>query len=200
MNSFKFPTISAAFTSFWVGATLCIFSLPVSAEKSTAAGLIPVEYKHSAIAAGVPYKILYAVALAESNNPNDKNYSPWPWTLNIAGTAAYLDSKEEALALLKSELSKGTKNIDICVGQINYKWNAHLVPSIDNALDLEPCLAAATTVLLRELKYCEHKLDRLDWWCAVERYHSPGKSAAQRKRAVAYASNVQRIHARLPSE
>jgi hypothetical protein len=161
---------------------------------------IPVEYRHSAIAAGVPYKVLYAIALAESNNPSDERFSPWPWTLNIAGQPAYLDSKEAAIALLKSELSKGTRNIDICVGQINYQYNAHLLPVIDQALDIDTCLNAATSVLLRELKYCEHQLGRLDWWCAVERYHSPGSSNAQRKRAITYAGRVQRIYRGLSDE
>ena len=181
--------------------SLCLLiGFPALVQGASGNNAIPVQYRHSAIAAGVPYKILYAIALAESNNPTDKSFSPWPWTLNVAGKPRYFDSKREALAHLKQALSTGVRNIDICVGQINYKYNNHLVPDIDKALDLEPCLRAATTVLLRELNYCEHKLDRLDWWCAVERYHSPGKSGAQRQRAIAYAGRVQRIYTQLNDE
>lgn len=158
---------------------------------------IPVEYRHTAIAAGVPYKILYAVALAESNNPSEPGFAPWQWTLNIAGNGMYFDTKAEALAVLKRELLKGTRNIDICAGQINYKWNSALIPEIDKALDIDRCLGAATQVLVRELHYCEHALGKLDWWCAVERYHSPGQSETQRARAVAYASRVKKIYAAL---
>ncbi|MDC0434764.1 hypothetical protein OAM69_03885 [bacterium] len=163
------------------------------APQNTASS-IPGIYKESALTAGVPYKLLYAVAIAESNNPNEAAFEPWPWTLNVNGKGMYFATKAEAVVTLTRELGKGTRNIDICAGQINYRYNHHLIPDINKALDLKPCLAAATHVLNRELRYCKLKLRKRDWWCAVERYHSPGKSVNQRQRAIKYAARVKSIY------
>lgn len=169
----------------------------VHAQNSTMAHKIPVEYRYAGIRGEVPYTLLYAVALQESNNPSDEVYRPWPWTLNVGGKPAYLNSEEEAVAMLKHELSTGKRNIDICAGQINYRWNKELIPSIDDAFKLSNCLEAATSVLVRELNYCKTKMGVMDWWCAVMRYHSPGDSDAQRARAEQYANKVMDIHERL---
>lgn len=158
---------------------------------------IPIIYKERAINAGVPYMLLYAVAIAESNNPEDPSFKPWPWTLNVNGHGMYFDTKKDAVVALTRELAKGTRNIDICAGQINYRYNHHLIPDINKALDLKPCLTAATEVLNRELRHCKMILRKSNWWCAVERYHSPGKSDAQRERATAYAARVKSIYSSL---
>jgi len=185
-----------------IGFLICIFTalfIP-TAYADMSENPIPVNYRHAAISAGVPYKLLYALALQESNNPNDKNYAPWQWTLNIGGKSAYLDGEEEAVSLLKEELAKGKKNIDICAGQINYRWNGHLIPNIDDAFNLENCLEAATAVLNREFNYCEEVMGVLDWWCAIGRYHSPGKSDEQQRRADRYIARVKAIHEKLTND
>ncbi|PID63410.1 MAG: hypothetical protein CSB44_01970 [Gammaproteobacteria bacterium] len=191
-RSRKFATV--------IPGTLALLAAAMSAaneENANEENTIPFEYRYAAINAGVPYKLLYAIAIAESDNPRDPNIAPWPWVLNIGGEPHWFETRQEAQTALASALAAGRTNIDICASQVNFRYNGHLMPDLANAFDTESCLLAASAVLLRELDYCEHQLDTLDWWCAVERYHSPGQSEAQRERAVAYADRVRQIYARL---
>lgn len=162
--------------------------------------IIPDEYKIAARKGGVPYPLLYAIALQESNNPNVERYSPWPWTLNVAGESFYLDNELQAVALFKQKLNDGVRNIDVCAGQVNYLWNGELIKSIEKAFSIDNCLEAATAVLVREFEHCEKHLKVVNWWCAVRRYHSPGSKPEQIDRARKYESRVKSIYTRVMNE
>ena len=59
---------------------------------------IPALYHHVGELHQVPSSILYCVALQESQKyiPKMSRSLPWPWTLNIQGSGAYLRSRKEA--------------------------------------------------------------------------------------------------------
>lgn len=149
---------------------------------------VPHLYRLIATRTAVPYKVLYAVSLAESGHPAPTNgeFRPWPWSLNVGGEPARFASKDEALAALVRAIDAGRRNIDIGLGQVNYRWNGHLFPTLDGALDPSANLAAATRVLRRELDACTPRL----WTCAIRRYHSPGARPDQVRRADAYLRRV----------
>lgn len=153
--------------------------------------LIPSLYKQIGINNKVPYKLLYAVALAETGyvSPTNSQYRPWPWTLNVNGNPERHQTRSDAARSLQDHLDSGLKNIDIGIAQINFKYNGQLLPSINEALDPEVNLTVATEILARELKRC----DKPNWWCAVGRYHSPGKSKIQKERAVNYTNRVRAL-------
>ena len=162
-----------------------------ASELSEAERTIPMVYRLIGIEAGVPYTILYAIALAETGYtaPSNGQYRPWPWTLNVNGDPYRFDNRTEALALLEERIHSGKRNIDIGLAQINYQYNGSMFPSLAHALDPEVNLRLATYVLQRELEHC----DTPDWWCAVGRYHSPGKNERQRANAERYRQRVRSL-------
>ena len=176
-------------------ATLLILTLlnPLASasELSAAERTIPMVYRLIGIEAGVPYTILYAIALAETGYtaPSNGQYRPWPWTLNVNGEPYRFDNRTEALALLEERIHSGKRNIDIGLAQINYQYNGSMFPSLAHALDPEVNLRLATYVLQRELERC----DTPDWWCAVGRYHSPGTNERQRANAKRYRQRVRTL-------
>jgi len=74
-----------------------------------------VGYRTIAAECGIPYTVLYAVALTESGKqvrPTDV-YRPWPWTLNIGGRGYFFDSRLAAWQALTASLQAGQRSIDI---------------------------------------------------------------------------------------
>ena len=76
---------------------------------------VPVGYRSVAAESGIPYTVLYAVALTESGKQVMLTgvYRPWPWTLNIAGRGYYFESRLEAWQALTARLHKGQRSIRI---------------------------------------------------------------------------------------
>ncbi|MBF0305758.1 MAG: glucosaminidase domain-containing protein, partial [Alphaproteobacteria bacterium] len=65
---------------------------------------------------GIPAGLLGAIAMVETGrgNPfNNGRRSAWPWTVNIAGKGAHLDSKAEALRIVEGKLLDGVGLIDV---------------------------------------------------------------------------------------
>ena len=152
---------------------------------------VPLVFRHVGLRHGVPYRILYAVSLAESQTRIEGGRTrPWPWTLNIAGAGRYYATRADAERALVEARRAGTRNIDVGFGQVNLHWNGHLFAHEGEWLDPVMNLEAAAQVLLREFAHCERAVGHADWWCAVGRYHSGGESEAQRGRAARYSERV----------
>ncbi|MEA3241814.1 MAG: lytic transglycosylase domain-containing protein, partial [Pseudomonadota bacterium] len=82
---------------------------------------VPVGYRTIAAERGIPYTVLYAVALTESGKqvrPTD-DYRPWPWTLNIGGRGYFFDSRLAAWQALTVSLQAGQRSVDIGLMQVN---------------------------------------------------------------------------------
>lgn len=116
----------------------------------------------------IPKELLLAVANTESGRRDLQSgkMTPWPWTINVEGKGYFFRTKQEAVATVKSLLSKGVKSIDVGCGQINLKYHPQAFSSVDDAFDPEKNIAYAA-VFMKDLADQFHSWDK-----AVARYHS----------------------------
>ncbi len=126
---------------------------------------------------GIDPVLLYTIALVESSRkvPGTNNYvAPSRFTLNSNGNAYYFDSKEKAIAKL-TELAKYTKNIDIGLMQINYRWHEDKVGNFLDLLDTKTNLRIGAQILSKALN--SHKNPCI----AIGHYHSWSNETAASK-------------------
>jgi Transglycosylase SLT domain len=135
----------------------------------------PAESTPSAwVAAASKYRLnvldLYALALKESSlRRSDGVVRAWPWTLNSPQTGAlYFESYETALAKLTELIAQGTKNIDIGLMGVNWRWNGHRLPDPKRLLLPAENIEIAAQILREHLDAFDGDL-RL----AIARYHNP---------------------------
>lgn len=143
---------------------------------------VPEGYRSIATEHGIPYTLLYAVALTESATQiNDSNtYRPWPWTLNVAGQGYFYDSRIAAWQALKNWMRQGRRSIDIGLMQVNWRYHKKKLGSAWQALDPYHNLRVGAAIL----QDCYQT--RQNWWSSVGCYHSP----ANTKRAEVYRQRV----------
>lgn len=133
--------------------------------------IVPAAYRQIAIEYNIPPALLYSVALTESENSYKGYARPWPWTINHKGKGLFFTSKNEAIAHAKKLISKGDKNFDVCMMQINWYWHNRRFARIDDAFDPYKCLRAAAQII------SEYKKQHGSFEVAVGKYHSPGNKA-----------------------
>lgn len=143
--------------------------------------------------AGVDPLLIYSIALTESAKPapSGKGVVPWPWTLNTPRKKGeYFDSYADAKKALDSYVDRGWTNIDIGLGQINWRWNGRKHTK-DPAKLLDPSfnLRVAASVLRERLEDNAGAL-----WLSVGEYHNPRNPRRDR-----YARKVERIYNALRS-
>ena len=150
---------------------------------------VPVGYRTIAAERGIPYTVLYAVALTESGKQVTAGdvYRPRPWTLNIAGQGYFFDSRLAAWQALTVSLQAGQRSVDIGLMQVNWRYHQERLGTPWQALDPYFNLRVGTRILQ------ECYITRQDWWASVGCYHSPADSqrAEQYRRRV--VSRWQRI-------
>ena len=163
---------------FWVGVVLAL-AIPVP---SYASSTVPHGYRQVAAEYGIPPKIFYAVALAESGRVvgEQAELHPWPWTLNIRGKSHYFDRRRAAERALAAALLSGEDGVDVGLMQVNWRYHQAGLQSPRAALDPYRNLRAAAAIL--HACHSTHS----DWWSAVGCYHAP----ADRARALAYRARV----------
>lgn len=123
-------------------------------------------WKQAAAAQGVDPLLLYSVALFESGRHGDKNkVGPWPYALhfNQADVSIYALSAKEAKFVLDHV---STDNVDVGLGQVNYKSWKHLVRRPEDLLDPKTNLKVASQVLAEALNSTP------DPELGIGRYHS----------------------------
>lgn len=140
----------------------------------------------------VPLPILTAVMLAESGRnavgrPGGP-LSPWPWTVQSGGQGHWFATRPEALALVRTLLAGGERNIDIGCFQINLRWHVDAFESVDAMFDPLANARHAAAYLAR------HARQTGDWRRAAGAYHSRDPV-----RSEAYAERLERIHAAQPA-
>lgn len=122
---------------------------------------------------GIPAHLLSAIAATESGRYHKdlKIRIPWPWTINAEGKGYYLDSKEEAIAKVRSLMRQGVQSIDVGCMQVNLYHHSQAFSSLEQAFDPRYNVAYAAT-FLRTLYN-----DTSSWKQAAADYHSktPGK-------------------------
>jgi soluble lytic murein transglycosylase-like protein len=128
----------------------------------------PPAYGVAARQAGVPSEVLFAVALQESGVMLRGQRLPWPWTLNIAGTAHYFANQTEACRTLLLALKQhSATRVDAGLAQINLGYQKRFYRHPCELLIPQKNLAIAAKILREQYRSGE------DWLEAVGRYHRP---------------------------
>lgn len=160
---------------------VCAIPLLMAVHLSLASNMPPPAYQLAARDAAVPSVVLFAVALQESGMLIRGRIVPWPWTLNVVGTAYRFRTRAAACVALRDALLRvEATHIDVGLGQINLGYQGWRFNGPCEALDPYRNLAVAA-VILRE----QHAVGD-DWLVAVGRYHHPagGVVAARYRRQV----------------
>lgn len=126
----------------------------------------------AAAESGVPVRVLMAISRVESGRSVDGVLSPWPWTVNQAGTGAHFDSMSEATDHVSAALAQGQANIDVGCFQINVHWHGAKFASLQDMFDPEENARYAA-------RFLEQLFDEFgSWEGAVGAYHSRHSDAA----------------------
>ncbi|RYE05787.1 MAG: lytic transglycosylase domain-containing protein [Rickettsiaceae bacterium] len=116
----------------------------------------------------IPSDVLHSIAIKESGKLHGiyKVKIPWPWAVNVEGQSYYFNSKNEAIAFVKKQISNGKASIDIGCMQINLKHHIDAFASLEHAFD--PSINVAYGA-----KFLRAKFDQLQCWHkAIAYYHS----------------------------
>ena len=130
---------------------------------------VPVGYRTIAAKRGIPYTVLYAVALTESGKqvrPTDV-YRPWPWTLNIGGRGYFFESRLAAWQAVTASIQAGQRSIDIGLMKVNWRYHQKRLGTPWQALDPYHNLRVGADILQ------ECHTTQQDWWASVGCYHAP---------------------------
>ncbi len=128
-------------------------------------------------ATGVPVSVLQAISLTETGRKLDRDFRPWPWTVNMEGKGVWFDDPDTAKSYVFKHFRRGARSFDIGCFQINYKWHGSAFSSIEQMfIPEENALYAAR--FLQDL-YKETG----SWSKAAGAYHSRTKKYADKYRA-----------------
>lgn len=133
---------------------------------------------------GVPAPILYAMSQAESGLLQNGQFSPWPWTLNVAGQAQRFEDRQSMFDALMEALGTGQMMIDVGPMQINWYWQYNLMGSPWRITDPAVNIKIAAEILKTHYRHTG------DWWEAVGRYHRPAQRPADKVIAAKYRDRV----------
>lgn len=125
--------------------------------------------------AGLPEGLMPAIARVESG----RGGRAWPWTLNQGGRGMFFESRDEALAVLRSVVASGVTNIDVGCMQLNWRWHAPAFASPEEMIDP----VRNTRHAARFLVELHARLG--SWEAATAAYHS-----ADRARGASYLAKV----------
>ncbi len=150
---------------------------------------VPHGYRVIAAEYGIPYTMLYAVAMAESGvGTNDKGTRrPWPWTLNVAGHGHVYPSREVAWNALNAFIAQGERSIDIGLMQVNWRYHEDKLRDTWHALDPYFNLRVGAGIL----RQCFEQ--RGDWWEGVGCYHAPSNPVRARRYRSRVVGHWQRL-------
>jgi len=157
------------------------------------AALVPEAYRQAGNEHGVPYKIIYAVAMVESSKrlKSANIRRPWPWTLNIEKEAHYFTTKQEAVSALTHYLQSGKQSIAVGIMQIYWRWHKDKLSDPRMALDPHYNLRLGTAYL-REMFN-----ESGDWWQAVGDYHIKPRNQGELMQQTYYVAAVMKEWSKL---
>jgi hypothetical protein len=153
-------------------ATVNIFS-PALAGTPGQPDLSPGDQCRVAIATAervhaLPSRLLAAIGQVESGrrDPQTKQWTPWPWTIDVGGEARVFASKEDAVAAVRELQAKGVRSIDVGCVQINLAWHSNAFRTLEDAFDPETNTRYGAEFLQRLFAITK------DWQKAAALYHS----------------------------
>jgi soluble lytic murein transglycosylase-like protein len=151
---------------------------------SAAARVIPDGFHSVANKENIPVKILYALALNESQvKTNYGRVIAWAFTLNYNKKGYHFRTHQELKQKVEKLISQGYTSFDVGIAQVNYRWHKDEFKSLDEMIDPLSNLSYAAKYL--KSFYTKHG----GWWLAVGRYHSP----YNKSNAAKYTKRVRNI-------
>ena len=168
-------------------AAVC-FSSPAPAGTPSQSGPSPGDQCRTAIESAervhaLPNRLLAAIGQVESGrrDPQTKQWTPWPWTIDVGGEGRFFASKEDAIAAVQELQAKGVRSIDVGCVQINLAWHPSAFHSLEEAFDPETNTRYGAEFLQRLFAMTK------DWQKAAALYHSatPPLGAAYAQKVLA---------------
>jgi hypothetical protein len=145
------------------GAAADAADAPESAENACVRSIA-----HSERAEDIPSHLLAAISLAESGRWDARNQAivAWPWTVTAEGQGLFFDTKEAAVAMVRTLRARGVSSIDVGCLQVNLHFHPHAFQTLESAFDPARNVAYAARFLksLRD--------EKRSWSRAVAHYHS----------------------------
>jgi hypothetical protein len=174
--------LSVIFVSFFISISHASDPLGL---KNTIYGSTAAEYNID------PY-LLYSISIVESRFlANDGLVRPHPFAIHVGlekPVSYYPNTREEAEAIVDEALKK-TRNIDIGIAQVNYRYNGKLVKKAHDLLDIKTNLSVSASILKTALNSTK------DLILGVGRYHQWSDEQAARE----YGYKVLRLYNELKS-
>lgn len=116
----------------------------------------------------LPQRLLGAISLTETGrfDAASGHIRPWPWTINAEGEGHFFETKQDAIAGVRTLQARGVRSIDVGCLQVNLMYHADAFASLDAAFDPHD-----------NANYAAHFLNRLysagkEWAHAIGAYHS----------------------------
>ena len=155
---------------------------------SALASSIPPLYIAIAQEQQVPAKVLYGLALTESQKKlTNGHIRPWPWTLNVKGKAYFYQSRHQACQAL-TQFIKHTTIIDIGLTQQNWRYQGEHFSSPCSVL--EPTVNLTHAAMLLKQGYRVHGT----WLGAAGWFHRPAGGVLAEKYKSNFVNNYRTIH------
>lgn len=120
----------------------------------------------SAVAAGVPPRVLQAISLVETGQIREGRLRPWPWVINREGKGYWFRTFAGALAFARASVAAGRTSFDVGCFQINYRWHGENFRSLEEMFD--PDIGARYAARFLRTLY----EGRGTWSAAAGAYHS----------------------------
>ena len=167
-------------------------------DPSLSADIDPAQLCRAAIAATerttrIPDAFLSAIGRVESGRAADGVVSPWPWTVNAAGSGHVYATKTDAIAAVHQFLAAGIRSIDVGCLQVNLFYHPDAFTSLEQAFDPAGNAAYAAKLLMELFQRTG------SWPRAAAAYHSltPALGLAyQQKVLEAWATPDRTVEAR----
>ena len=96
----------------------------------------------------IPDEFLSAIGRVESGRLSAGAISPWPWTVNAAGTGHVYATKQDAIAAVHTFLAGGIRSLDVGCLQVSLLYHPEAFGSLDQAFDPASNAAYAGKLLL----------------------------------------------------
>lgn len=132
----------------------------------------------------LPNSLLYALTIVESGRKSriSGKYEPWPWTLNVEGTAYFFENSQNLKRFFVNTINTGVTNIDVGCGQINWVYHKHHFKHPTHIINPVYNIAYSAYLLRK------HYDKTWSWDKAVSLYHSGtpklGKAYLKKVRSV----------------
>jgi hypothetical protein len=122
----------------------------------------------------IPDEFLSAIGRVESGRPlPGAGLTPWPWTINAAGTGHFYASRQDAIEAARGFLASGVKSIDVGCLQVNLMYHPEAFVSLNEAFDPAANAAYAARLLLSLFQ------QQRSWPRAAAAYHSETPALGQ---------------------